>query len=244
MRKLCGLVAGMTACLISQAWGTTVSVRSTDALWNYATVFGAETAGPSSTTPVLTPIAAGPGQVLTFSSVTGAVSLTPGYTYGPDGGVSCPPGACPLSVQAAAGLSGIISGHSAFLAGVFLTGTETAATVAPPTLSFSTFSFSALSPLADQVFFIGDGLTGTGSGAVQTFAVPVGATELVLGIADANGYSGPPGAYFDNSGSFAATFAISAPATTPTGVPEPSAWALLMAGLLTFGVRRAWTGPT
>ncbi|HEY3242752.1 MAG TPA: hypothetical protein VGM03_05305 [Phycisphaerae bacterium] len=35
-----------------------------------------------------------------------------------------------------------------------------------------------------QPFFIGDGLTGTGSGAVQQFLVPDGATRLFLGTID------------------------------------------------------------
>ena len=53
-------------------------------------------------------------------------------------------------------------------------------------------SFASLSPLIDQVFFIGDGLTGDGSGSVQQFIVPTGATALYLGITDAPGYNGSP----------------------------------------------------
>jgi hypothetical protein len=45
--------------------------------------------------------------------------------------------------------------------------------------------FTSLSPAIGQVFFIGDGLTGTGTGAVQAFQVPPGATRLFLGQADA-----------------------------------------------------------
>jgi hypothetical protein len=52
------------------------------------------------------------------------------------------------------------------------------------------------------VFFIGDGLTGTGKGNVQKFAVPRGATRLFLGIADGGSFGGPPGCYGDNLGTF------------------------------------------
>ena len=57
-----------------------------------------------------------------------------------------------------------------------------------------------------QVFFIGDGLTGTGSGAIQTFAVPDAATRLFLGVADAFAFGSDlpggrdPGFFDDNSG--------------------------------------------
>jgi hypothetical protein len=49
--------------------------------------------------------------------------------------------------------------------------------------------FATLSPDLQQIFFIGDGLTGTGSGSVQTFIAPTGATRLYLGVAD--GMGGP-----------------------------------------------------
>jgi len=57
-------------------------------------------------------------------------------------------------------------------------------------------------PQLNQVFFIGDGLTGinSNSGSPQRFFVPTGATELWLGFADADG-GGPPGYYGDNLGS-------------------------------------------
>jgi len=80
------------------------------------------------------------------------------------------------------------------------------------------------------VFFIGDGLTGDGSGTVQQFNVPAGATRLVLGLVDAPDYQGNPGGYGDNVGSFSATFTV----------PEPSVSGLLFggAGLLVAIVRR------
>jgi hypothetical protein len=222
-------ISSLAVCMsAAEVHATSVTIQSTDSPWNYG---GTSVGGLDSTTPVETPITPGAGQVLTFSSVTGTISLTPGFPAGPDGRISSPPGAFPMNVSAAAGLSGIISNNSAFLAGVFLNGQESASGhVTPATLSFGTTnSFTSLSPLDDQVFFIGDGLTGTGSGTTQTFVVPADATELVLAIPDANGYSGPPGAYFDNSGSFVAVFSISETATTPLPATLP-----LFAGGLGF----------
>jgi hypothetical protein len=79
-------------------------------------------------------------------------------------------------------------------------------------------SFAELSPLLNQTFFIGDGLTGSGSGNIQRFLVPDQATRLFLGFADGNGIQGLPGYYSDNSGSVVANFELQ-PATEP--VPEP-----------------------
>ena len=234
------VVSFLTVCMsAAEVHATSVTIQSTDSPWNYG---GTSVGGLDSTTPVETPITPGAGQVLTFSSVTGTISLTPGFPAGPDGRTSSPPGAFPMNVSAAAGLSGIISNNSAFLAGVFLNGNESnSGHVTPATLSFGTTnSFTSLSPLDDQVFFIGDGLTGTGSGSTQTFVIPTDATELVLAIPDANGYSGPPGAYFDNSGSFVAVFSISETATTPLPATLPLfAGGLGFVGYLTRRKKRA-----
>ena len=77
--------------------------------------------------------------------------------------------------------------------GVFETATGPAGGPPPATLDFTVIgtSFASLSPALNQVFYIGDGLTGDGSGSVQQFIVPLGATRLYLGCADAGGYNGP-----------------------------------------------------
>ncbi len=64
-----------------------------------------------------------------------------------------------------------------------------------------------MSPKIGQVFFIGDGLTGTGSGAVQVFSVPATATHLYLGYVDSCNNT-VPGCYSDNSGSLTAIFQL------------------------------------
>jgi len=223
---------------IERVGAASVTIASTDAIWNYG---GTSVAGSGSTTPVEIAITPGSGQVLTFSSVTGAVSLT-ATAYGPDGHApGCPPGACSIDVSAAAGLSGIISDRIAFLGGVFLNGHEAdLGHVTPATLDFTSFNFSSLTPAIDQVFYIGDGLTGTDSGPLQQFIVPSDATFLVLGIADANGYSGPPGAYFDNSGSFSATLRIASAAA-----PLPGALSLFASsvGVMSLLARRRRRKP-
>jgi hypothetical protein len=126
-----------------------------------------------------------------------------------------------------------------FLAGVFLTDDEPTAP-APASLDFSSTaigrSFSELSPQLQQTFYIGDGLTGEGSGSVQTFWVPDGATRLFLGIVDGAYFVGGPDYYDNNAGSFSATFEV-------TTVPEidPTAFASvisLIVGCLALHERR------
>jgi hypothetical protein len=107
------------------------------------------------------------------------------------------------------------------LLGVFLDASQPNTTAAPTSLNFDTMntSFATLSPTLKQVFFIGDGLTGTGSGDVQTFLVPAGATRLYLGTMDGYGWYNNVGAY----------------AVTVTAVPEPEIYASLLVGLGLIG---------
>jgi hypothetical protein len=223
MKRLAFMIVGV-ALLAGPAGAVTVS--GTDAIYNYG---GSGVAGGGSTTPPEISVIGDAGQALTFSA-TGSVYLTPGGepygAHGPDGGAP----AFNMNVSQAAGISGVHSSNVGYLAGVFLNGSEGAITA----LANSDFTpagtgedFASLSPVIDQVFFIGDGLTGTGTGQVQQFFVPIGATTLVLGIVDANSYNGPPGAYFDNGGSFQVN--VQAPAATG-GVPEPASWVLMIAG--------------
>jgi PEP-CTERM motif len=238
-----GSVSAITGCAalalassLVDASATVATIANTASPWAYST----PVADGSSTQPFIQAITPGAGQVLTFSSVTGTVNLTvssgPTHSYGPDGGPSDPPGQIPVfTVTPAAGLSGFQAMQLASVfAGVFLNGNESTLHVVPPTLAYGTpgglsTSSTSYSPLVDQVFFIGDGFTGTGTGTQQVFNIPVGATELVLGIPDAGFYNGPPGAYQDNSGQFVVTFSIS------SAVPEPSTWAMMILGFAGIG---------
>jgi hypothetical protein len=128
-----------------------------------------------------------------------------------------------------------------FLAGVFLTDDEPTAP-APASLDFSSTaigrSFSELSPQLQQTFYIGDGLTGEGTGTAQTFWVPDGATRLFLGIVDGAYFVGGPNYYDNNAGSFSASFEVTAvPEIDPTGLA--SVFSLIVGSLALLERRRA-----
>jgi len=121
-----------------------------------------------------------------------------------------------LNVLADMSISGIQAPVDGFLAGVFESGPP--AGDPPPTLDFNTIgtNFPSLSPVVQQLFFIGDGLTGDGSGDAQVFYVPSGASFLYLGIPDACYYNGSPSCYYDNVGVLGVSYAIS----TASGLPK------------------------
>ena len=164
--------------------------------------------------------AAAPNQVLEFSAVTGTwyeTNLTPNPPEGTSNG--CAPNTC-IQVNGANGLSSYTAtDFDNALVGVFLDDSEPAGT--PPaglrfyqansSASGIKTNFASLSPAIGQIFFIGDGRTGSGSGPTQTFRVPPTATRLFLGQADACNFNGPPGCYFDNGGSIQVTFTIRKP---------------------------------
>ncbi|MCA2577755.1 MAG: tandem-95 repeat protein [Microcystis sp. M41BS1] len=102
-----------------------------------------------------------------------------------------------------AGVSGY-QGPEGALVGVFLNNNNPANSNAPSTLNFTSsglgLDFTALNPELGQVFFIGNGTTGTEQR--QQFIAPKGATRLFLGIADGFDFDGQPGAYEDNDGAY------------------------------------------
>jgi hypothetical protein len=185
--------------------------------------------GPSAASaPTLIAITTpGSGRTLTFASATGLWNCFVGAPLNDaDGGTCAGPA---TNISSTGSIAGIETGsRTMFLVGLFLEAGLPGA--APSRLVYSTpdLSSATFSPGIGQVFFIGDGLTGTGSGATQTFAVPDGATRLFLGIADAFGFSGPPGAYGDNTGSITIDYAI----VGPSLVPEPSSLTLAATGAL------------
>jgi len=161
---------------------------------------------------------AGSNLVLTFTSVTGTVSCCDGDSSfnDADGG---PFATGDTDINSFNGISGMVHPtRTMYLAGAFLSDDEPV-DPAPTRLSFSEpEDFATLSPLLNQSFFIGDGLTDTG-GVTQRFLVPVGATRLFLGFVDAINFGDPvsdPGFYDDNQGSLTAEFNLAA-------VPVPAA---------------------
>src|SRR2546428_140656 len=168
--------------------------------------------------PPYVSFASGTGKVLRFTNVSGTVCLNSVSCAGPDGGTYF----TRTNVSSYQGISGIIhNSRTLFLVGVFLGPTEPT-DPAPSRLDFSTNdNFSTLSPVLGQTFFIGDGLTGTGSGTIQEINIPSGATRLFLGFADAFDFStstisGLPGFYADNSGSLTTQFTINLPGPPPS----------------------------
>src|SRR5262249_27176616 len=97
-----------------------------------------------------------------------------------------------------------ISGFTAplnSLVGVFLSDAQPSSSPAPADFPYLP-SDGTVSPAVQQVFFIGDGVTRTGSGAAQQFVVPAGATRLFLGTWDSYEWN-------NNFGSFGVGIGIS-----------------------------------
>ena len=142
-------------------------------------------------------IAVADGEALYFAA-TGSAVFAPGDdASGPDGDV-------PKDVFAVGGISGFV-GLGAALVAVFLD--DAIPAFGPPAaLDFSAAglgtSFTDLAPELGQVFFVGDGLTGTGTGARQRFVAPAGATRVFVGVMDGAIPGGAPGYYTDNVGSY------------------------------------------
>lgn len=167
---------------------------------------------------------AGINRVLTITSISGSVTYnftngTPSFDA--DGGGSS------SSISSYQGISGItFTDRHGPLLGVFVSGPPAGFADGSSGSSATALSYSAAdlalvsyTPALNQSFFIGDGLTGDGTGTVQQFNVPDTATQLFLGLSDGPSFNGAPGSYNDNAGSFTASFQI---------VPEPSSVALIM----------------
>lgn len=204
-----------------------------------ANIFGAGHAtppAPGGESPGILPpghaFVASAGQVLTFASVSGTVSCCYSdlINYGTtgDGGLFA---TGDTDITSYGGISGIIhDSRTMFMVGVFLNDAEPV-DPAPARMDFSPGAtgdgFTAIAPGIGQTFYIGDGLTGHGSGLTQQFLVPATATRLYLGFADAPDFGAPSsgaGYYGDNVGQLYAIFDITKPVATPNRV---STWGRL-----------------
>ena len=177
--------------------------------------------------PPFIPVAAG-DVIRLLDPAVGFVEFFNGFGppgFGPSGN-----GLGGSNLDALDGISGYM-GPQGPLAGVFLDNSVPSSGPAPATLDFSpgglTIDFPSLSPLLQQVFYIGDGVTSTN--VFQQFIAPAGATRLFLGIPDGFGFVGEPGAYDDNDGSYRVRIGVN---EIPSPVPEPTTMLLLGTGLM------------
>ncbi len=201
--------------------------------------------GGGSTPPTMITLPSGATSVV-FNSVTGSITTGCASTEGcivlnngtgnnandPDGVGAVP---ATSSNTGTSSISGMMAPGAGYLVGLFVPAGGPAG-AAPAALDFTSTglgtSFTSLSPQLDQVFFIGDGLTGNGTGTQQTFNIPTGAVQLWLGISDAGGYVGAPGAYGDNLGLYTVGLSVNAPGSSAVTVTEtaPSGLTLVVDG--------------
>jgi hypothetical protein len=134
-----------------------------------------------------------------------------------------------LSNSAGTGVSRY-SGPAQALVGIFLT--NVAPSGPDPVTFFASTSDTSFSPGLLQIFFIGDGLTGTGGGNLQNFVIPTGATRLFLGIAD------NPGFYYDNGGRLAVVTTEMDNRDQVSDTPEPSTYLMVGTALGLLGLRK------
>lgn len=183
--------------------------------------------------------AVAPGDVIkVLDPASGGISFFNGLggtMYGPEGnGVSGS-----SSITSFGGISGYLGTQGA-LVGVFLDAAVPDG-AAPERLDFSVTGlgteFLSLTPGLGQVFFIGDGETSLD--VAQSFVAPTGATRLFIGITDAFGFNGAPGAFDDNDGAYRVRLGINEDPRNPNRVPEPATVGLLLLGLaLSWCTRR------
>ena len=145
-----------------------------------------------------------PSQPITVSAVGGFnfSGGTPAASADGDGGLG----------NMNAGVNGISGPQNIMfnsLVGVFLANTVPSGTA--PAQRNDALNYTSVSPSLQQIFSVGDGLTGTGTGTQQTIVAPSSATRFYLGAADGSGW-------FNNSGTSTVTINYTSLSTTLTGL--------------------------
>jgi len=223
------VTALLTTLCLGQAQASTLTVGSTTDIWLAGQPDGTTATGNwgSDTAPTNSPLMmyVSGGSTLRFSA-SGSTSVDTYCFAGPDGGCyadesgfSPPPGTF-------YGI-GSYKGPSNALIGVFLDNSAPSGVDVggPASLDFTlaaNVSQSVYTPVLNQIFFIGDGMMGTGTGNVQQFVAPTGATRLFIAVADSYGSS------TGNLGALAVGVNVAT-------VPEPESYAMLLAGLGLLG---------
>ena len=187
---------------------------------------GGDVGGGPVNDAVLFQFAAGGANVFTFNA-SGLTNCCGGTPNTPPDGIFAQ-----TSIVGANGLSNAVGNTQLPLLGAFTTDTDPFGSTPPAALPWDANNPASLSPLLQQVFYIGDGRTGyqDATGSLLEFAAPANATRLYLGLADAFGFNGLTAAYADNTGSYAVTVSLA-----PSAVPEPQTYAMIFAGLALLG---------
>lgn len=250
--------------LSSTLFAVTVSVPGTANI--FAAGHDSDGGSPGTGTyPVLgVGFSANAGQVIAFGTGSGNLGITGSTNCGASAPCNFPPIAADGSSLAfsvgandgtnistasvgSTGISGIVfTGREMFLVGVFVDNSVPSG-FGPFADNYTSASNQVnFAPFIGQVFFIGDGLTGTdavnvGSGSTQTFQVPTAATRLFLGFVDSfNNFSttagGSPGAYGDNTGALSVN--INTSGLAGGTVPEPGTIMLMGLGMVGLALLR------
>lgn len=227
------LMAAALALTATTASALEVTIAGTDS------IYGAGLGGNGvSTAPQQVDFALASGTFVTvdyIAGATGCCGLNTTPTAGADGAIFLDAGE--TLIRGTNNISGIRAPSQMFLAGVFVRSyTPTTQDPRPLDINFISdgIDFTTLFPDMSQAFFIGDGLTGTGTGQVQKFYAPEGADRLLLGFVDGGSFRGLPSFYGDNPGSL--TMAVNV--VSPAAVPLPAGLPLLLAGLGGFALLR------
>jgi len=222
------LISTIGACFMTAAFNVhaalvtvPVTVEATANIWSSGHAAPESLTGGAGTLSEIINIPIGHDGTLTIENVTGMIDYGPCCAENGADGISVPSGGIGPAIDYR-GIAGMDIPRGIFLSGVFLDDNEPM-DPSPSHLVINDIGFSALSPDLAQSFFIGDGLTGTGSGSTQIFNIPNNATRLFLGFHDS--FNGLPGFFQDNTGS------LSLNANFNT-IPIPAAVWLFGSGLI------------
>jgi len=220
------LAAGLAQSALAQSGSTFVDAKAN--IFGYGVSTPAPAGGGGGINAVTIALNPGTGRTVTFGAGGSAWwANSPTGSNGPDGGLL----AASTNINAVGPISGFAAPLTGHLLGLFLAG-DPAGKPAPANMSYpdaASLTAASYSPAAQQVFFIGDGYVGSGTGGQQIFNIPDGATTLVLGIADGFAFTGNAGWYEDNTGGFQVRYDV---------VPTPGSIALAGLGGLMMARRR------